>query len=192
MTQLVRLVAIVALSGSLAATATPIPLAHADASAVKLSKRYFALGEKLFTLGRFDAALEQYEKAYEANPLPAFLFNIGQCHRNLGHYQQAAFSFRTYLRESPNAEQRESVEALIVELEEKQREAEDREHQPGTVFSPSQASVAPPAAKRTPPIYTRWWFWGGVAAVAGASAGTYLLLRSDGVPTTDLGNVVFH
>ena len=63
-------------------------------------------GEKLFALGRFDEALEQYEKAFEAKPLPGFLFNIAQCHRNLGNIDQAIFSYRKYLREAPDADNR--------------------------------------------------------------------------------------
>lgn len=156
-------------------------VAFAEDSATKAARRHFAKGDKLFALGRFEEALGHYEKAYESKPLPGFLFNIAQCHRNLGHIDEAIFSYRKYLTEQPDADNRDEVEQQIVDLEEER----DR-----------RAIVEPPpptVRKATPdkkPIYARWWFWGGVAAVAGAGAGTYLLLRSD-APPTDLGNVDF-
>ena len=59
--------------------------------------------EKLFALGKFDDALDEYQKAFDAKPMPDFLFNIGQCYRNLGDYQQAIFSFKKYLKLEPDA-----------------------------------------------------------------------------------------
>jgi tetratricopeptide (TPR) repeat protein len=33
--------------------------------------------------------------------LPAFLFNIGQCHRKLGQHEQAIFFYSRYLKANP-------------------------------------------------------------------------------------------
>ena len=65
-------------------------------------------GEKLFALGKFDEALDEYQKAYDAKPLPDFLFNIGQCHRNLGDYEAAIFSFKKFLKLDPEAPNRDA------------------------------------------------------------------------------------
>ena len=51
---------------------------------MKSAKRHYERGEKLFALGKFSDALDEYQKAFDAKPLPGFLFNIGQCYRNLG------------------------------------------------------------------------------------------------------------
>jgi tetratricopeptide (TPR) repeat protein len=178
---------IVILTLGLALFAAP-RIASAEDAATKTAKRHFTKGEKLFALGRFDEALEQYEKAFEAKPLPGFLFNIAQCHRNLGNIDQAIFSYRKYLRESPDAENREAVEQQITELEEEKARTGGGG---GIVLRdpPPDGQKPPKGAKK--PIYSRWWFWGGVAAVAGAGAGTYFLTRDGSVPSTDLGNVVF-
>jgi tetratricopeptide (TPR) repeat protein len=158
--------------------------AAAEDKATKTAKKHFAKGEKLFALGRFDDALVEYEAAFEAKPLPGFLFNIGQCHRNLGDYDAAIFSFNKYLRLLPDADDKDDVLALIDELEAKQAaEAKARDERR---FDPEPGPKA-----RKKPIYKKWWFWGGIAAVAGAGTGTFLLLNDDGVPNTDLGNVVF-
>ncbi|MEZ4398882.1 MAG: hypothetical protein R3B06_02625 [Kofleriaceae bacterium] len=170
--------------------------AAAEDAATRAAKRHFAKGDKLFALGKFDQALDEFEAAYEAKPAPKLLFNIGQAHRNLGHAREAIFAYRKYLRELPDAPNREAVEKLIDELEAQQADdearARAREDELERERIRQAAQVAPaarPAADK--PIYTRWWFWGGIAAVAGASAGGYLLLRDDGIPSTDLGNVVF-
>src|SRR6266511_1256884 len=68
-----------------------------DDVAMKRAQTHFKKGEKLFALGRFEDALGEYQQAFEEYPLPEFLFNIGQCHRNLGSYDEAIFSFRKYL-----------------------------------------------------------------------------------------------
>ncbi|MCB9559468.1 MAG: tetratricopeptide repeat protein [Kofleriaceae bacterium] len=157
---------------------------HAD-DGTKAARKHYQQGEKLFALGRFDEALVAYEAAFEAKPLPGFLFNIGQCHRNLGDLESAIFSFRKYLKLDPDADNRDAVESLIEEL---QQELDAQQEQP---------LVGPPPPRRhddrraRAPFYKRWWFWSGVAVAAGAGAGTYLLLRDTGIPDTDLGNVVF-
>jgi len=177
---ILRVVAVLAMLVAIARTAA------ADDPATRDARQHFDKGEKLYALGRFDAALVEYEAAFEAKPLPGFLFNIGQCHRNLGDYDSAIFSFRKYLRLAPDAENREAVLALIDDLEQQKEQAEQTKRQ--------QAFAPPPSPQRTDRprrFYTRWWFWGGVAAVAGAGAGTYFLLRDDGTPDSDLGNVVF-
>jgi tetratricopeptide (TPR) repeat protein len=176
---LLRLLAATAvLATTLAVAALP---AAAEDRATKAARKHYDKGEKLFALGRFDAALLEYEAAFEAKALPGFLFNIGQCHRNLGDYDAAIFSFKKYLKLDPDADNKEAVLELIDELEAERKEIVIDEPPP----------PPPPRAGGKKPIYKKWWFWGGVAAVAGASTGTYLLLRDDGVPDTDLGNVVF-
>lgn len=177
---------IVILTLGLALLAAPRAAAAEDA-ATKSAKRHFAKGEKLFALGRFDDALEEYEAAYDAKPLAGFLFNIAQCHRNLGNIDQAIFSYRKYLREAPDAENREAVEQQIQELEdEKERTGGGK-----VIIRETPPDDRKPPGTTKKPIYSRWWFWGGVAAVAGAGAGTYFLTRDSSVPATDLGNVVF-
>jgi tetratricopeptide (TPR) repeat protein len=169
------------------------------------ARRHFGKAEKLFALGRFDAALAEYEAAFDAKPLPAFLFNIGQCYRNLGNFEAAIFSFRKYLRLTPDAENRQSVLDLIADLERQQRAADQqraqeeekkrravdeerkrREAEDATITAP----LAPPP--RGKPLYARWWFWTGIGVVAaGTGAGIYVFTRGDDAPPSDLGNVVF-
>lgn len=163
------------------AVAVPARTAGADDPATRAARRHFERGEKLFALGKFDEALEQYESAFDAKPLPAFLYNIGQCYRNLGDYDQAIFSFKKYLKLAPDADNREAVERLIEDLELQKARGE------GDKFM-----RRPRKEPEDKPIYKKWWFWTGIAAVGVASGiGIYAASGGSSPPTTDLGNIRF-
>ena len=78
-----------------AASLLPSAVAWGDPGTQR-ARELFKQGESHYGLSHFADALVSYEKAYEAKPLPGFLFNIGQCHRQLGHWETAA---RTYRRD---------------------------------------------------------------------------------------------
>lgn len=162
----------------------PARLAWADDPETRAARRHFDKADKLFALGRFDEALEQYQKAFDAKPIPDFLFNIGQCYRNLGDYDNAIFSFRKFLTLEPETPRRADVELLIDELEAKKAQAE--------MLARDRKSQERKPAPRSPPVTKRWWFWTGLAALAAAGGGTvYFLTRDDGLPASDLGNINF-
>lgn len=163
------------------AIAVPSRTAFADDPATRAARRHFERGEKLFTLGKYDEALEEYQTAYDAKPLPAFLYNIGQCYRNLGDLDQAIFSFKRYLKLDPEAENRESVERLIEDLEDQKARGE------GEKF------IRKKPGQENKPVYKKWWFWTGVGAVVvGGSIGIYAATSGgNGPPMSDLGNIVF-
>jgi len=184
-----RFVALVALT-LVALVASPRPAqADREDAATRAAKKHYDKGEKLFALGRFDAALDEYQKAFDAKPVPAFLFNIGQCYRNLGDFEQAVFSYKKFLKLEPDAPNRERVEKLIEDLEDKLAAQPARPRPDPKVTTPQPA----PAVREDRPFYTRWWFWTSVAvvAVAGGSVGIYEATKSSGPPMTQLGNVVF-
>jgi tetratricopeptide (TPR) repeat protein len=170
-------------------------IAHADDTATKSAKRHFERGEKLFALGQFSDALEAYKAAYRAKPIPEFLFNIGQCYRNLVDYEAAIFSYKKYLQLEPDAANRDQVEKLIDDLEAKQQEVQaehdrdrDRDREQDRDSTTTTAEPATPRRSHADaPFYTKWWFWTGVVLVGAAGGiGGYEALHN-GPPTTDLG-----
>lgn len=169
---------------------------HADDASTREAKRHFERGEKLYALAKFHDALDEYQQAFDAKPIAAFLFNIGQCYRNLEDYDGAIFSYRKYLKLAPDAPSRDKVEQLIAELDARRaRETSARLGLTAKPVEPAPAAAPPPApAPREAhhPFYTRWWFWTGVAVVGAAGGiGIYEATRSSGPPGTDLGNIVF-
>jgi len=187
----------------------------ADAESGQESARaHFRRAEKAFSLGKFQQALEQYEAAYDLKPLPGLLFNMGQCHKNLGNSQRAIFFYERYLEVAKDDSRREMVESLIAEERERLGPAAPAAPsagapgaapaidalsvlEPPATTSPAVASLgASPQVraqvttddKRPRPVYKRWWFWAAAGVVTALAAGTVLVVRADrSVPRGTLG-----
>lgn len=174
---------------AIAITAIAARVAWADDPALREAKLHFERGEKLYALTRFSEAIDEYQKAFDAKPLPDFLFNIGQCYRNLGDYDSAIFSYRKYLTAAPDAPNRAQVEQLIEELQAKKDQSDTRR----LGLQPRPGPAPAPHVEADRPIYKTWWFWTGVTVVVGAAGGivVYEATRPHGPPSTDLGNIVF-
>ena len=154
--------------------------AHAgDDAATTEAKSRFLRGQRLYEVAKFPQALEEFTAAYEIKQMPDFLYNIGQCHRRLGHYDSALFFFRGFLEHVDDPATRAEVEALMTDVEraktadaEAEREAAHRDE------LRLQVALAAGALAPTPtdrPIYRRWWFWTAAAAVVvGAVTGIAL------------------
>jgi tetratricopeptide (TPR) repeat protein len=173
-------------------------VAAADDTATRTARRHFDRGQKLYALTKFREALDEYQQAFDAKPIPDFLFNIGQCYRNLGDYDSAIFSYKKYLAATPDAPNRAQVEQLIDELQTRKDQEDarrlDLQRPPPVAPAPPPPSpvTAPPAPPASHPIYTRWWFWTGVGVLAaGAGVTTYELRPGSGPPPSALGNIVF-
>jgi tetratricopeptide (TPR) repeat protein len=97
--------------------------AAADPSSVK-ARELYDQGVTEYNLGHFKDALIAFEGAYRLRHDSAFLFNIGQCQRNLRHYEDAQLSYRAYLRESPALPPatRTKLQGLIAEMEQAVRD----------------------------------------------------------------------
>jgi tetratricopeptide (TPR) repeat protein len=160
---------------ALAALAGEASAAENAAAGDRPGRALFEQAEAKFNVGRFDEALVDYQAAYDAEPLPAFLFNIGQCHRNLGNYERAQFFFRRYTALEPNSPNRPAAERLIAEMdrlagEQASSGAPDQPAPPLPPVAPPPAALvaAPSPAAEAPsrPIYRRTEFWVAVSAVA--------------------------
>jgi tetratricopeptide (TPR) repeat protein len=170
----------------------------------------FKRGKTAYDLGRFDEALAAYTSAYEAKPLPAFLFNMAQCHKQMGNWERASFFYKRYLALSPSAKDEAAVKKLVEEADAKAAEAERRKADELKKQEDARTAaliVAPPPpadpllARPTPgleperaaatPIYKTWWFWTGVGVVVAAAAGgtTAAVLSKPQAPATTLGTL---
>jgi hypothetical protein len=118
-------------------------------SGEKEARRLFQRAELSFNVGKFSEALVDYQAAYQAKPLPGFLFNIAQCYRNMGDQERARFFFRRYLALEPRAPNKRRVEELIDEMTKQLEAREAAAAQAPAAASPSNAGE-PPAAPVTP------------------------------------------
>jgi hypothetical protein len=122
-----------------------------------------------YHLGEFQKALAGYTEAYRLLPLPGFLFNMAQCHRQLGNAESAAFSYRRYLDLATKAQGRMPDNGpltleLIAEMDARVREEKARR----------------PAARETAPAKKP-----GTLVAQGTEAANRRVKRGDGpqVPT---------
>ena len=91
--------------------------APAQADDAVAAKAKYESGVRHFDLAEFEPALADFKEAYRNKPDPVFLYNIAQCHRKLGHADEAISFYQTYLRKAPDAKNREEVERRISELQ---------------------------------------------------------------------------
>ena len=165
--------------------------AFADDPAMRAAKRHYDRGEKLFALGKFDEALDEYQKAFDAKPLPGFLFNIGQCYRNLGETDSAIFTYKKFLKLDPDAPNREKVEATIEKLEEEKARGESERLK---LTEPKRREVPAPVERPVEsgaPVYKKWWFWTGIALVGVAGGFGIYEATKPGAAETQLGSIAF-
>lgn len=125
---LLALAFLLAAAAPAAARQPAAPRAASEAQRKAEAKRLADEATRKYNLGQFQEALDGYSKAYETFPAPSLLFNLGQCHRSLGNHERAVFFYEGYLREKPNAANRDVVEELLTEergLLTKQRQDEE-------------------------------------------------------------------
>src|SRR5688572_26313322 len=66
--------------------------------------------ERFYKLGEYEVALPLYRDSFLLSGEPELLFNIGQCNRQLGRYEEALKDYKAYLRDVPDSPSREAVE----------------------------------------------------------------------------------
>lgn len=94
----------------------------AEAADTKKAKELFGAAQKLYKQGRFAEAIENFEAAYQAKPHPLIYFNVGRCYEELGKTGSALKAYKSYLRLSPEAKDRNQVADTIANLERKLRD----------------------------------------------------------------------
>lgn len=160
--------------------------AQDESEAVRQQAREIARGATAeYNLSHFEEALRRFEQAYAVFPAPQLLFNIGQCHRELGNHERAVFFYERYLSEMPDAPNAATVRELLVEeraaleteeaeaaqraeeerrlreAEEQRRLAEAQRLEAERREAEQRASLlaAQEEATRGPEVWEEWWFW---------------------------------
>jgi hypothetical protein len=101
------------------------------------AKARYTSGQSHYNLNEFKAALDEFKEAYRLYPDPVFLFNVAQCERQLGDFDEAIKFYRSYLRNKPKAPNRAEVLRRIDEMQ--------------AAANASKSSGTPPARDEVPP-----------------------------------------
>jgi len=191
-----------------AAVLLPSLAAAATSEAEREARTHFQAGEARFKAGAFDEALAEYQKGYEAKPLPGFLVNIAQCQRRLGDLKSARATYQKFVLVAPDSPLIPQVRSMMAEIDallEKEQEKPPAE----TVTEEKPKPEAPPPAA-TPPLEApapvlvaaapapapapastghRWWLWGALGAVVVGGAITAVALSTGGTDTIHDGSL---
>jgi hypothetical protein len=138
----------------LAASLAGVASAQEESRSAKLeAKARFTSGQRHYNLNELVEALADFKDAYRLYPDPVFLFNLGQCERQLGHHEEAIRFYRNFLREEPKAPNRQEVVRKIEEMEaaikSRPPEADKPTSSPGV---PTPEAATPPTETAPPPI----------------------------------------
>jgi tetratricopeptide (TPR) repeat protein len=118
-------------------------------------KSLYERATRAYDVGKYNEAIEEYQKAYEIGGDPPMLYNIAQAYRLNDQPGEAVRFYRRYLQRAPNARNKDDVERKIAEQE---KIVEDRRKAQAAVTPPPApapvTSAPPPAPSVTPPAPT--------------------------------------
>src|SRR5262245_32028416 len=85
---------------------------------VAQSRSHYEKGRSYFQVGEYRKALEEFKAAHVEKNDPAYIYNIAECHRQLGEPKDAVVFYRRFIRLAPpNQPARPDAERHIAELE---------------------------------------------------------------------------
>jgi len=110
------------------AIASPAP-SHAQGSSVEDSdaRALFNLGQAAFDQGRFQAAIDYFQQAYDLSHRPQLLFNIGQAADRLRDDRRALAAFEGFLAQVPESPMHSPTRARVEVLRASIASADARE-----------------------------------------------------------------
>jgi tetratricopeptide (TPR) repeat protein len=152
----------------------------AEAPGQDQARALFASGTDLYDRGEFLEAARDFEHAYELDPLPDLLFNIGAAYDRGGDFAAAVRFYRRFAAATKDAH-----EARLANKRADVLQAKLDEIVGIRAWSPSAARAS------SRPLHRRWWLWtivGGAAGVAALGVGLGVGLHRPGFSTVpDLG-----
>jgi Tetratricopeptide repeat len=125
--------------------------------------QHYDRATRAYDLGKYQEAVDEYQKVYEIDGDPVMLYNIAQAYRLNEQPQDAIHFYRRYLQRAPEARNREDVERKIAGqekvIDEKRKAAAAVQPPPVPTPPPSpkprmEPVATPPAPPPPPPVVT--------------------------------------
>lgn len=116
MKSIVALLACVLLSLAVVPSRADAQAATPTAEQRTRAREAYTRGQQLFDAGQFEQAQAAFEEAYSQVPNPVVLLGVASAQERRGLRAEARATLERYLRESPNARDRASIEQRIAAL----------------------------------------------------------------------------
>lgn len=181
------------LAGARAAAAQPTTAEATEESCLRDSEClvHYQGARQLSKAGRSEAALDEYQKAYQRLPVPRLLYSIARLQHRLGQSRAALSSYERFLTttladdEELRAKAREyKAQLLASPLPPEPAAVAEGEH------AQAQSSAALPlagAAQTRQPVYKKWWLWTLVGAAAAGAITAAVVATYPREPTIPAG-----
>jgi len=106
------------------------------------AKKAFTLGQQLYIQKAYVKAAAAFLEAYQAKPIPAFLFNAAVAYEKGKAYKDAVKHFKLYLEKAPKSSDAAKIKTRVAALEKAMRAAQT---------PPRRRVVEPPPRPGDPP-----------------------------------------
>jgi tetratricopeptide (TPR) repeat protein len=165
-----------------AAAASPPAPAASPASASSPAETLITRGNAAYRAKDYRAALQLYQEAHLLERSSLTVFNLAQCHRQLGDVTRAIELYQEYLRDWPGSPKHEAAERFIRELKAQRASllpAPPAPDAPAVAAGTAAVTASTSSATTARPWYRRWYVWTaiGVAVAGGAVAGALVATR---------------
>lgn len=128
----------------------PMVRAQAEMADDADARALFQLGQSAFDAGRYEAALDFFQRAYDLSHRPQLLYNIGQAADRLRRDRRALEAFEGFLRDAPESPQHASTRSRVAVLR-ATVEAEEARARSGSDVAPPTPAETAAAANQDPP-----------------------------------------
>ncbi len=110
---------------------------------------HYQQATRAYDLGKYQEAVDEYQKVYEIDGDPVMLYNIAQAYRLNDQPQESIHFYRRYLQRSPEARNKEDVERKITAME---KLIEERRKAAALVAPPPPRTDVKPVAVPEPVV----------------------------------------
>jgi hypothetical protein len=81
------------------------------------AQQHLAAGNKLYRVREFAKAVDEYKAGALIEDVPVFHYNLGQCYRQLGKYEDAIWHYQRFIeRGQPTGQVRGAVDAFLTQM----------------------------------------------------------------------------
>lgn len=148
----------------------------------------FEAGAAAYDAGRYEEALDDFQRAYELSQRPVLHYNVALALDRLRRDEDALGSYRRFLAEAPaTAPHRGEVESRVVVLERSVAERRALEARADAALREDE----PATARR--PLRRQWWLWTAIGAVVVTAVVVPIVVtrdRTEAATPSDFGGPV--